>query len=73
MLEKIAIALAVIVGVTSGAAAATKGQEVGVWGPYDSQGNYLGAGPDPRDAAVAHRESPDYLIRASDPHGRPRE
>jgi hypothetical protein len=71
MLAKMTIALAVIVVVTSGAVAATKGQDVGVWGPYDSQGNYLGAGPEPRDAAAARREWHDYLIRAADPHGRP--
>jgi hypothetical protein len=69
MLAKITIALALVVAVSSGAAAAAKGQDVEVWGPYDSQGNYLGAGPDPRGNAATRGEWPDNPIRISDPHG----
>ena len=49
MFTKSTIALAIIVGITSGALAATKRQNSTnpAWEVYDSRGNFIGADPDP--------------------------
>ena len=48
MFTKSTIALAIIVGITSGALAATKGQHQSrSWEVYDSRGKLIGADPDP--------------------------
>ena len=48
MFTKSTIALAIIVGITSGALAATKRQNSTnpAWDVYDSRGNFIGADPD---------------------------
>ena len=50
MFTKSTIALAVIVGLTSGALAATKKQHSPnpAWDVYDNRGVYIGSDPDPR-------------------------
>ena len=50
MFTKSTIALAVIVGLTSGALAATKKQHSPnpAWDVYDIRGVYIGSDPDPR-------------------------
>jgi hypothetical protein len=50
MFTKSTIALAIIVGITSGALAATKKQhsQNPTWDVYDSRGVYIGSDPDPR-------------------------
>ena len=50
MFTKSTIALAVIVGLTSGALAATKKQHSTnpTWDVYDNRGVYIGSDPDPR-------------------------
>ena len=48
MFTKTTIALAIIVGISSGALAATKGQHQSrSWEVYDSRGKSIGADPDP--------------------------
>jgi len=48
MFTKSTIALAIIVGITSGALAETKGQHQSrSWEVYDSRGKVIGADPDP--------------------------
>ena len=49
MLTKTAIALAMIVGITSGALAAPKQHNTNpAWSVYDSRGVFIGADPDAR-------------------------
>jgi hypothetical protein len=49
MFTKSTIALAIIVGITSGALATTKQHSANpVWDVYDSRGIYVGSDPDPR-------------------------
>jgi hypothetical protein len=50
MFTKTSIALAIIVGITSGALAATAKQHSGnpAWDVFDSRGTYVGSDPDPR-------------------------
>ena len=50
MFTKTSIALAIIVGITSGALAATTKQHSGnpAWDVFDSRGFYVGLDPDPR-------------------------
>jgi hypothetical protein len=50
MFTKSAIALAIIVGITSGALAATTQRQHSpnpAWDVYDSSGHYVGSDPDP--------------------------
>jgi hypothetical protein len=50
MFTKSTIALAIIVGITSGALAATGKQHSTnpAWDVYDARGKYIGSDPDPR-------------------------
>jgi hypothetical protein len=50
MFTKSTVALAIIVGITSGALAATKRQhsQNPAWDVYDYRGTYIGSDPDPR-------------------------
>ena len=49
MFTKTTLALAIIVGITSGALAATKRQHSSnpAWDVYDYRGHYIGSDPDP--------------------------
>jgi hypothetical protein len=67
MLTKLSIALALIIAVTSGALTADREQHGGAAGPYDSQGNYRGPGPDPRNSVPSRYEAPDTAVRRRDP------
>ena len=61
MFTKSTIALAIIVGATSGATAAMKGKlhVPPHFGVYDSQGNYLGAGPEPHINPASRDQAPN--------------
>jgi hypothetical protein len=69
MLSKFTIAIALILAVALGALANIKQQHEANSGPYDSQGNYVGPGPDPRGSLPSRYQNPDVPGPRWDPAG----
>ena len=64
MFTRTAIALAIVFAVTAAASASQRTPGTNpAWGAYDSQGNWIGSGPEPRSGIRARDTAPDYQLR----------